>query len=490
MNMKQVGNILTIATVSLLSAGLGVFAYAKFFDTPQEVKISDQSTKVHYTSIPNSGGYPENFVVAAEASVNAVVHVTTVYESKITMQTDPLFDFFFGERRGSIQPQPKTASGSGVIISSDGYIVTNNHVIDKSDKIKVTLNDKRSFDAKLIGTDPSTDLALLKIEEENLPTINIGNSDELHVGEWVLAVGNPFNLTSTVTAGIVSAKARNINILSADMKIESFIQTDAAINPGNSGGALVNTKGELVGINTAIASQTGSYSGYAFAIPVSIMSKVVSDLKQYGTVQRALLGVMINDITAEFAKEKELSTLEGAYVAGINENSAAKEAGIEVGDIITEVNGTAVKSVSELQEQISRFSPGNNVEITLIRDKKAKTVNVVLKNQMGNTDIVKETNISMLGATLEPIDKETKSRYGINSGLVVTSVDKKGKFAENNIPEGFIIVKANNQNVGSVAELETIIKETKKSVGKFSDNALFLSGIYKNKVVYFAIDLN
>jgi S1-C subfamily serine protease len=393
--------------------------------------------------------------------------------------------------------------GTGVIIGETDdqvIIASNQHVVTGADTLSVAFIDETAADAQILGEDANTDLAVIAVNKEDLSedtleqikVIEIGSSDKLVVGEQVVAIGNALGYGQSVSTGIVSALNRTL--VSYDGSKEGtdngLIQTDAAINPGNSGGALVNTKGELVGINTAIASQTGSYSGYAFAIPVSIMSKVVSDLKQYGTVQRALLGVMINDITAEFAKEKELSTLEGAYVAGINENSAAKEAGIEVGDIITEVNGTAVKSVSELQEQISRFSPGNNVEITLIRDKKAKTVNVVLKNQMGNTDIVKETNISMLGATLEPIDQETKSRYGINSGLVVTSVDKKGKFAENNIPEGFIIVKANNQNVGSVAELETIIKETKKSVGKFSDNALFLSGIYKNKVVYFAIDLN
>lgn len=290
-----------------------------------------------------------------------MVHVKTTFQTSTrNYSTDPFFDFFFGrpERSYPQQPQERVGTGSGVIISEDGYIITNNHVVQKSTNVEVTLNDKRSFPATVIGTDPSTDIALLKIDAKNLPVIPFGNSDALKIGEWVLAVGNPFNLTSTVTAGIVSAKARNINILDADMKIELFIQTDAAVNPGNSGGALVNTRGELVGINTAIASQTGSYTGYSFAVPISIASKVVADLKEFGVVQRAVLGVEIRDINDEFAKEKKLTLLNGAYVVNVVENSSAQDAGIEPGDIITNINGTKVKSVAQLQEQIGRYRPG------------------------------------------------------------------------------------------------------------------------------------
>ena len=271
------------------------------------------------------------------------------------------------------------ASGSGVIISEDGYIVTNNHVIDKAQVIQVVLNDKREFTATLVGTDPNTDIALLKIDATGLPVIPMGNSDELKVGEWVLAVGNPFNLTSTVTAGIVSAKARNINILNADMKIESFIQTDAAVNPGNSGGALVNTRGELVGINTAIASQTGSYTGYSFAVPTSIVQKVVSDIRAYGAVQRAILGVVMQEITPALQRERNLSTLQGVYVVQLLEGGAAQHAGIQEGDVITQVDAAQIKSSADLQEQIARHHPGDTVTVTVLRRGELKTFTVELK---------------------------------------------------------------------------------------------------------------
>ena len=282
-----------------------------------------------FVSLPKAG--ETDFTNAAELSVNAVVHVKTSYRNQSSNQMiSPFFEFFFGRPGQQPYKMPlQQASGSGVIISKDGYIVTNNHVIDRAEQIQVVLNDKREYVAQLIGTDPTTDIALLKIEADSLPVILMGNSDELRVGEWVLAVGNPFNLTSTVTAGIVSAKARNINILNADMKIESFIQTDAAVNPGNSGGALVNTRGELVGINTAIASQTGSYAGYSFAVPTSIVQKVVGDIRQYGTVQRAILGIQMREITSDLQKEKKLTTLQGAYVERVLEDGAAHKAGIQ-----------------------------------------------------------------------------------------------------------------------------------------------------------------
>ena len=313
--MKTLGTLVVVIAVSAATT----IAVLRYGNTLQPtLTASDEETSVVPAAYGRFASLPQvdetDFTNAAELSVNAVVHVKTLYHSKVSsQQTDPFFEFFFGRPQQREMPAQQ-ASGSGVIISEDGYIVTNNHVIDHANRIQVVLNDKREYTATLVDTDPNTDIALLKIDETNLPVILMGNSDELRVGEWVLAVGNPFNLTSTVTAGIVSAKARNINILDSDMKIESFIQTDAVVNPGNSGGALVNTRGELVGINTAIASQTGSYTGYSFAVPTSIVQKVVGDIRQYGIVQRAILGVQIREITSELQKEKNLTTLQGAYV--------------------------------------------------------------------------------------------------------------------------------------------------------------------------------
>ncbi|HOI28040.1 MAG TPA: Do family serine endopeptidase [Paludibacteraceae bacterium] len=486
--MKHLKFFGTIVAVALLSAGVSVFCYSQLEKRQQNVVI-EKNSPVHFTS--NIGSVPIDFTEAAELSVNAVVHVMTKYEPKeAEMVQDPFFQFFFGDRSRMQKPQPQVGSGSGVILTSDGYIVTNNHVVDGSDNISVILNDKRTFTAKLIGTDPTTDIALLKVDATDLPTLSIGNSDELKIGEWVLAVGNPFNLTSTVTAGIVSAKARSINILNSDMKIESFIQTDAAVNPGNSGGALVNTRGELVGINTAIASQTGSYSGYSFAIPVSIMAKVVADLKQYGTVQRALLGISINDITADFAKEKNIEILEGVYVADVNDKSAASDAGIEKGDVITHVNEVKVKSVSELQEQIGRYRPGDKVSIIANRDGKNKKFEVTLKNKMGTTNVLKNGGMDALGAKLVPLNDRQKNVFGVTGGLYVEKIEKGGRFQQAGVPKGYILVKANSKIVNSVSELEEIVNEAKQKNSKFDEQALFLSGFNPDgKIVYYAIDL-
>jgi len=496
--MKHLKKLLTVTGVVLLSSGISVFCVL-MINKPQDVQEGKITFEVPFQQVVSytSPGGPVDFTQAAEMSVNAVVHIMTKADApkrSSSSEMDPFFDFFFRDRRGMQpqQPQPRIGSGSGVILSPDGYIVTNNHVIENANEITITLNDKRTFKATLVGADPSTDLALLKIDATNLPTLEIGSSDDLRVGEWVLAVGNPFNLTSTVTAGIVSAKARNINILTSDMRIESFIQTDAAVNPGNSGGALVNTRGQLVGINTAIASQTGSYAGYAFAVPVSIMSKVVADLKQHGVVQRALLGVIINDINAEFAKEKNLSVLEGAYVAGVNENSGAANAGIKEGDIITHANGVRVRSVSELQEQIGRFRPGDKVKIQLVRDGKSKEVEVTLKNTMGNTDVVREVGLKDLGASFTPVSDKLKKQYSIPYGLLVEKVEKGGKFAQAGISKGYIVLRVNNLPISSVADIEQIIKDVKQNRGNAqSEQALFISGLnLDGKVIYYAVDLN
>lgn len=329
-------------------------------------------------------GVGVDFTVAAERSLNSVVHIITYSQGRRSnvVTLEDLFSQFFGgqprrQQRSYGEPQP-TGSGSGVILDDQGYIVTNNHVVDGAEKVKVTLNDKRVYAARIVGTDPSTDLALLKIEADNLSPIEIGNSDDLRVGEWVLAVGNPFNLTSTVTAGIVSAKGRNLN-MSGSMKIESFIQTDAAVNPGNSGGALVNLNGELVGINSAIASQTGSFAGYAFAIPVSIMKKIVTDLKFYGAVQRALLGIVITDISDELAKANNINRLDGVYVVEVGETGGAKDAGMQNGDVIIAVDDAKVKSVAEIQDRLTRFSPDDEVKVTVDRQGEIKNFNVKLR---------------------------------------------------------------------------------------------------------------
>jgi len=450
---------------------------------------------VGYARFAHAGNAMEtDFTVAAELTIHAVVHVKT----KTPMRTqqmegfpnDPFFQYFFGVPR---QNQPKEmpmqeASGSGVIISNDGYIVTNNHVVDGSSDIEVTLNDKRTFKAKVIGTDPNTDIALIKIEAKDLPVIVFGNSDSLKVGEWVLAVGNPFNLTSTVTAGIVSAKARNINIINSQMKIESFIQTDAAVNPGNSGGALVNTHGELVGINTAIASQTGSYAGYAFAIPVSIVQKVVADLRKYGVAQRAVLGVEIKDITSDLAKEKNLKTLEGAFVGKVGDESAAKKAGVKEGDIINNVNGVYVKSVSELQEQIGRYRPGDKITITILRDNKEQKLNVELKNRQGNFGVVSAQNSEdVLGGTYKEVNDKTKQQLGVDFGVEVKSLSK-GKLADQGIKPGFIILKINNQPIRTAPDVQEAYNAVINN-GE-SEKVLLIAGLYPTgKITYFAINL-
>ena len=380
--MKSFAKFLSLVAVSaIVGAGAGYWASREAANQSSVPGANAPGAKApvslaSYSGQTSSQGIaPVDFTQAAERSVEAVVHVKTKYYRQ--QYVDPFYHFFFGRPQQSQQPSAM-ASGSGVILSNDGYIVTNNHVIESANEIEVVLNDKRTFAAQLIGTDPNTDLALLKIEATNLPTIEIGNSDDLRVGEWVLAVGNPFNLTSTVTAGIVSAKARSINILNSDMKIESFIQTDAAVNPGNSGGALVNTQGQLVGINTAIASQTGSYAGYAFAIPTAIMQKVVADLRQYGTVQRALLGIRMLDITQQVKDQLSLESMEGVYVGEVISGSAADKAGMKAGDVIVQVDGRPINASSQLQEQIGRKNPGDQITILVRRGHRSVSLQVTL----------------------------------------------------------------------------------------------------------------
>lgn len=487
--LYALGLVAVIVLTSITTIGILQLPLKQFAGVKNETEFA---TPTSFASISNTPGVSTDFTVAAEQSVHSVVHVKT----KIKMQQssnysiDPFFEYFFGRPEGfGQQPKERMGSGSGVILTSDGYIVTNNHVIDQASEVEVTLDDKRTFTATVIGADASTDIALLKVDATDLIPIRLGNSDNLRVGEWVLAVGNPFNLTSTVTAGIVSAKARNINILNSAMKIESFIQTDAAVNPGNSGGALVNTAGELVGINTAIASQTGSYAGYAFAVPTSIVSKVVADLKEYGVVQRAILGVQIQDIDTKLKEEKKIETLKGAYVAGVGEESAAKAAGIKEGDVLVKVNDIPVGSVAELQEQVGRYRPGDKISIEILRGGKLQTVKVELKNRSGNTDIVKAVDPSVLGGEFKDVTAQTKAKFRIPGGLEVTEVAKNGLLEKVGISKGYIIVKVNQQNIHEQADLDDVYNRAINSASD-EEKVLFISGFYQNgKVAHYAIDL-
>ena len=422
---------------------------------------------------------------AAEASVNAMVYikVTTNSKTKTVQMRDPFSDFFGdffgfgggGTQQRQIQTPKREGAGSGVIISSDGYIVTNNHVVSEADELLVKLNDNREFKGRIIGTDEQTDLALVKIEGKDFPTLPIGNSDDLKVGEWVLAVGNPFNLTSTVTAGIVSAKARSMGGMNS---IESFIQTDAAINRGNSGGALVNARGELVGINAMIYSQTGSYTGYGFAIPTSIMTKVVADLKEFGVVQRAQMGVMGNDVSVYIDNEKEkgnevdLGTMNGVYVAEVVEKSTADEAGLREGDVIINFNGRDVTKMAELQEAVSRTRPGDKVKITYLRDKKKNTVSAVMRNSQGNTKVLEKMDMDQFGAALKPLDDNTKRQLNLPGGLEVIAV-KKGKMADAGVEKGWIILQVNDKPMNTVEDFEEAVKEANRS----SDRILWIRAI-------------
>jgi Do/DeqQ family serine protease len=490
--MKKLMSTIAFALTIVATSALTSLVVTKNVDSlsKNNEKTDSLSQPVRFTNHDGVAVRPADFTLAAEKSVEAVVHVKTKIDvsSRYQMNIDPFFDFFFGRPSTPREPQYREGSGSGVIISTDGYIVTNNHVIDNASIVEVTLNDKRTFDARVIGSDPSTDIALLKIEADSLPIIIFGDSDNLHIGEWVLAVGNPFNLTSTVTAGIVSAKARNINILNSEMKIESFIQTDAAVNPGNSGGALVNTRGELVGINTAIASQTGSYTGYSFAVPTSIVSKVVADLKEYAVVQRAVLGVQIADITDQLAKEKNLKTLKGAYIVSVQEGSSAADANLREGDIITAINGQNIGSVAELQEQISRYRPGNDVKVNYIRSNKNESVIVKLKNRSGNTNVVKIADNSILGATFKEVDKAVADRFRLTSGIQIATIDKNGALAKAGLKKDFIILKVNGQPIRSEKDLTTIVNQTINAADH--DRALFITGAYTNgDIAHFAVNL-
>ena len=512
--MKQTTkNILGIGAVVLLSAGVaGVTTYTMLKpENRDSLSFNEQFRQnpgTRLAAYDAINAQPVDLTQAAENSLHAVVHIKSTQQAKEQTVTvrDPFAEIFGdifgngGRQQRRVQTQPRVGFGSGVIISKDGYIVTNNHVIDGADEIIVKLNDNREFKGRMIGTDPNSDLALVKIEGDDFPTIPVGDSEALKVGEWVLAVGNPFNLTSTVTAGIVSAKARTLGVYGIG-GVESFIQTDAAINQGNSGGALVNAKGELVGINAVLSSPTGAYAGYGFAIPTSVMTKVVSDLKQYGTVQRALLGIkgtslagdgdMMSDQPIDKSgatlsdKRKEFGVVDGVWVREIVDGGSAAGSDIKVDDVIIGIDGKKVQNFADLQEAIAQHRPGDKVTVKVMRDKKEKNINITLKNEQGTTKIVKDAGMEILGAAFKELPDDLKKQLNLGYGLQVTGVTS-GKMADAGVRKGFIILKANDQPMRKVSDLEEVMKAAVKS----PNQVLFLTGVFPSgKRGYYAVDL-
>ncbi|MDF1672347.1 MAG: trypsin-like peptidase domain-containing protein [Vicingaceae bacterium] len=476
--MKNGIKLFTLGLALAIAGGVSSLVIYKLFEQPK-IAIQNQHNFPEHNLQTNNKmdiiGTQVNLEMAAQLSVNAVVHVKT--EVMVNRPIDPLYHFFYSNR--SQQPQLAQSSGSGVLISDDGYIVTNNHVIDEATNISITLNNKKTYNAEVIGTDPNTDLALIKIDEENLPYLKYGNSESVNIGQWVLAVGNPYNLTSTVTAGIVSAKGRDINILRNDpysgmSAIESFIQTDAAVNPGNSGGALVASTGELIGINSAIKSNTGSYTGYSFAIPANIVKKVVADLKEFGTVQRAFIGVSIRNLDDQLAEDIGSKDLNGVYINGTTENGSAAKSGIKKGDVIKKIGTKEINDIAELQEQISQFRPGDKVNIIVLRDEKEVLLPLILKNKNGNEDVISNEDdkvLKLLGATFTEADKKELKQLKINHGVKIDQL-LNGKLRRIGVREGFIITKVNHKDVTSVKEFTKAINNTK--------NGILLEGIYEN----------
>ena len=496
MDMKKIVNI-AVPTSALVAV---VFSVVAFTNTNAATSPEQVPSPV-VSSAP--AGQPVDLTYAAEKSLPSVVYIKNTQNSKIqTVEySDPFEDFFSdpfggffgrgqgngGRRQRQVQTPKRQAAGSGVIISADGFIVTNNHVVDGADELTVTLNDNKEYSARIIGADATTDLALIKIDAKQLPAIIIANSDDVKVGEWVLAVGNPLGLNNTVTAGIVSAKARTMG-----QGVSSMIQTDAAINQGNSGGALVNTRGELIGINAMLASPNGSNIGYGFAIPTSIMNKVVDDLKKYGNVQRALIGIKGSDVNAyvdnekEKGKEVDLGTMEGIYIAEVVEDGAAAEAGLKEGDVITHIDGQKIKSFGELQNVIAQKRPGDKITINYLRNKKQQKATLTLKNEQGNTKVVKNADMDVLGADFREVTKSQKEQLDITYGLEVIKVNG-GKMKEAGMPKGFIIQKVNDESMKTVEDLEKAVKEASTS----KDPVLIIRGIFPTgKKGYFVVPLS
>ena len=506
---KSKSSVLTLVVAALAgTAAIGANAQGRVADVyiPSQQQQASTQYMVKTGSSRSMANYPD-FTGVAEHTINSVVSIKN-YASVRQQQNnffqfgdgwDP-FEFFFGpgngqQQRKQQQQQPKKSdskpqlrgSGSGVIISADGYIVTNNHVVDGADKLTVTLNDNSEYNARVIGTDPNTDLALIKINANNLQPITFANSDDVKVGEWCVAVGNPFGFNSSVTVGVISAKGRGLNE-SANSGIKSFIQHDAAVNPGNSGGALVNTDGELIGINTMIYSQTGNYAGISFAVPSNTVRKVEADLRQYGTVQRAVLGISYQELDADMAKEHKITaTNEGIYVAKVTDRGAAKEAGLQEGDVIVKFNGTSIKNGGELQEQMNKLRPGDKATLGFYRDNKYKTAQVTFKNDQGTTKITKNSDFASLGASFLNLTSKEKDDLSISNGVKVTGV-REGKFKAAGVRDGFIITTINDEPVNSSDDVETIYDQIMHSN---ADKVMYIKGITATgKTKYYAVDLS
>ena len=474
--------------MAFLGAVIALFGYARFSNksAPATSDVNSNAslkrTEALLTSLTDQQVQPVDLTFAAEATVPTVVHVHTVSTVEGNDNDNPIMQWFYGNQNN--KPQKVSGWGSGVIISPDGYIITNNHVVEDAENVEVTLNDNRKFKADVIGRDPSTDIALLKIKATNLPAIKYGDSDKLKLGEWVLAVGNPFNLTNTVTAGIISALGRNLQLLNSNYSIEAFIQTDAALNMGNSGGALVNTKGELVGITSAILSPSGAYAGNSFAIPVNIVKKVIEDLRKFGEVQRAIIGVRITPVTQDDADKLKLPEVRGVKITDITRSGSADEAGLKANDVIVKFDGVSVGTPAELQEQVVKHRPGDRVNITYIRNGKEFTVPVVMKNLAGNTNIVKpgmeeEMAGQVFGARFEAISSADKNKYNIDYGVKVTDLES-GKFKDLGLKKGYIILSVNGQKVRSAADVRDASGNGLESIEGIQSNGTFFSYTFRN----------
>ena len=451
-----------VVLLSALVGGITAYAVVKAAEPEGNKVIVSNDGAAYRTVNLAQTDYPD-FTYAAESAVDAVVYVKVTAVDVRRSAPSSIFDFFFGYE-GTPEKRERVGSGSGVIIRPDGYIVTNNHVVEGASKIEVTLNNNKSYEATLIGTDPATDVALIKIEAQGLPVVPFGDSDNLRLGEWVLAIGSPYDLRSTITAGIVSAKGRSMPNYKEEFKIESFIQTDAAVNPGNSGGALVNKAGELVGVNTAIISQTGSYTGYSFAIPSNIVKKICSDLIDYGSVKRALLGVTMTPVTDEIAKDLKLSSVQGVYIKEVLKGSAADEAGIREGDVLVAIDSMKVVNASDVQAKVNNFYPGDKALMTVVRDGKEKAVEVTFKGTAAeNGTVDEEGGVAFYGARLKEAPQEDLDRLGIKHGVEIVSVGP-GKIMDAGVSDGFIILYVNDQPVSKPQDVLDIVKKQKRSV--------------------------
>ena len=454
-----------VALLSAMVAGLTAFAVVKYAVFNQEPIVVQVDEGARFRTVNLSEDNWPDFTYAAESAVDAVVYVKVKATQAAPEMPGSIFDFFFGmPQQGAPRQREKVGSGSGVIIREEGYIVTNNHVIEGATEIEVTLNNNEKYSAVLVGTDPATDVALLKVEAKGLPFIPFADSDKLRLGEWVIAIGSPYDLRSTITAGIVSAKGRSMPNYTGEFKIESFIQTDAAVNPGNSGGALVDKAGRLVGINTAIISQTGSYTGYSFAVPSNIVKKIVYDLIDFGSVKRAMLGITMQPIDDKIAEELKLSSRNGVYIVEVLKNSAADKAGLKKGDVLVAVDSVKITTPSSVQEVVSRFSPGDKAELTVIRDGKEKTFEVVFKGTaQENGTVADDGSVAFYGSALKAADKETLEKFGLKNGVQIVDLGA-GKLKDAGAVEGFIILYVNDQPVKTPQEVVEIVKKSKRSV--------------------------